>query len=267
MRNILRKLKKAKFNSKMMYIKLRVFSFIVILIYLNCSSDKEQKQAIIEMDNPIGQIIFEDNFDSLENWHAEGVIEGVTLLRAGTLRLNCNDSKQGGIGCMAFCKQDFPGSICIEFDFYMEEKNGLVIVFCGMKGLNGEDAITGVPLRKGMFDEYTGKDAVIRSYHVSISRYDDNGIHTGISNWRRNPGLHLMAQGEDFCKEIHKTYHIKIIKAGPTCRLEVDGKMASEFTDPQTLQDEIPTTGKVGFRAIGKKAIARISNFRAKTLK
>lgn len=168
---------------------------------------------------------------------------------------------------MAFCTEDFPDSICLEFEFYMEEKNGLVLVFCGMKGLNGEDAITGVPQRKGMFDEYTGENALIRSYHVSISRYDDHGSHTGVSNWRRNPGLRLMAQGSDFCQEIRKKYHIAIIKAGPSCQLQVDGKIASGFTDPQTLPDEIPTSGKVGFRAIGRKAIARISNFKVTSLK
>ena len=215
---------------------------------------------------PKGKIIFEDYFQNLDNWHPEGFIECVTRLAPGNMRLDCSGSEQGGLGCMAFCKTDFPDSICIEFDFCMEEKNGLVIVFCGMMGLNGEDAVTGVPQRKGLFDEYTNKDAVIRSYHVSISRYDDNGIHTGVSNWRRNPGLHLMAQGEDHCKEIQKKYHVVIIKAGPTCQLWVDGKFASGFTDPQTLPDKIPTTGKVGFRAIGNKAIARISNFKATVL-
>lgn len=241
-------------------------SFFVILLSLTCSSHEEQKQATKEMNIPKGQIIFQDNFENLENWHPEGFIEGVTRLEPGTMRLDCSGSEQGGIGCMAFCKKDFPDSICIEFGFYMEEKNGLVIVFCGMMGLNGEDAIIGLPLRDGTFDEYTGKDASIRSYHVSISRYDDDGIHTGVSNWRRNPGLHLMAQGEDFCKEIRKKYHIALIKAGPICQLQVNGKVASGFTDPQTSPDKIPTSGKVGFRAIGNKAIARISNFKVTAL-
>jgi hypothetical protein len=75
-----------------------------------------------------------------------------------------------------------------------------------------------------------------------------------------------MAQGKDFCKEIRRKYHIEIIKAGSTCQLQVDGKVASVFTDPQILSDKIPTSGKVGFRAIGKKAIARISNFKVTAL-
>lgn len=170
------------FSKNIKKLTLILCSCFVILLSLNCSSNEQQKQTTNELDIPRGKIIFEDNFKNLENWHAEGFAEGVTRLKPGTMRLDCSGSEQGGIGCMAFCKKDFSDSICIEFDFYMEEKNGLVIVFCGMKGLNGEDATTGLPPRKGMFDEYTGKDAAIRSYHVSISRYDDNGIHTGVSN-------------------------------------------------------------------------------------
>ncbi len=251
----------------MIIIRLFLIFLVLFNFYLSCSSDSGKQKFLMEKIIPKGEVLFEDDFENLDKWHPEGLVAGVALLEKGILRLDCSGSEQGGLGCMAFCNEDFPDSICLEFDFYMEEKNGLVLVFCGMKGLNGQDAITGVPQRKGMFDEYTGENALIRSYHVSISRYDDNGSHTGVSNWRRNPGLHLMAQGSDFCKEIRKKYHIAIIKAGPGCQLQVDGIVASGFTDPQTLADEIPTSGKVGFRAIGRKAIARISNFKVTSLK
>jgi len=246
--------------------KLNLIYFILLNCILGCSQDTKRQEIAMELIVPKGKIIFKDNFENLNNWHPEGFIEGVTLVEKGYMRLDCSSSEQGGIGCMAFCKQDFPDSICIEFDFYMEEKNGLVLVFSGMKGLNGEDAITGVPPRKGLFDDYTGENALIRSYHVSISRYDDEGNHTGVSNWRRNPGLHLIAQGDDYCKDIRTKYHIAIIKSGPTCQLQVDGKVASGFTDPQVLPDKIPASGKVGFRSIGRKAIARISNFKVTAL-
>jgi len=246
--------------------QLFLLSLTLLIFYLCCSPETEQKELTMKRIIPKGKNIFKENFEHLNNWHLEGFVNCVSLVKPGIMRLDCSGSKQGGLGCMAFCKHDFSDSICIEFDFFMEEKNGLVIVFCGMMGLNGEDAINEVPERKGMFEEYTGVDAVIRSYHVSISRYDDNGVHTGVSNWRRNPGLHLMAQGEDHCKEIRKRYHIAIIKAGPTCQLQVDGKVASGFIDPQTMSDKIPTSGRVGFRAIGKNAIVRISNFKVTEL-
>lgn len=213
------------------------------------------------------EVIYSDDFTNLDNWHFEGLTDGVTNPKPGVMRLDCSGSKQGGAGCMAFCKQDFPDNISIEYDLYVEEKNGLLITFIAMQGLNGEDAITGVPVRTGIFGDYVGPDASTRSYHVSISRYDDQAKHTGVSNWRRNPGLNLVGQGADPCKEIRKWYHINIIKTGEICKLYVNGKLASEFTDPQTIDNKIPTSGKIGFRAIGSKAISKISNFKVSRIK
>ncbi len=239
--------------------------FIVILTVINltmtgCSNNQ------IALKDTAGNMIYQDNFENLDNWHFEGLVEGVTNPQPGIMRLDCSGSKQGGAGCMSFCKQDFPDNISIEYDLYVEEKNGLVITFIAMQGINGEDAITGVPPRTGLFSDYIGENASTRSYHVSISRYDDEARHTGVSNWRRNPGLHLMGQGDDPCKDIRKCYHINIIKTGATCKIYVDGKLASEFTDPQTIDDKIPTSGKIGFRLIGSSAIAKISNFKVTKL-
>ncbi len=205
--------------------------------------------------------LFEDNFQNLDAWHLEGRVEGVTVSN-GVLRLDCTGSQQGGTGTMAFTKRDFPDHIVIEYDLVVEHTNGLLITFVAMQGTNGEDAITGVPKRTGVFDDYTGPNASTRSYHVSVCRYDDKGVHTGVSNWRRNPGLHLMASGKDLCTETGKPYHIAITKRGPYCDIRVNGQLGASFTDPQTLPGPIPTAGKIGFRAIGSRAVFRISNFK-----
>ncbi len=210
---------------------------------------------------PAGKVLYEDGFQDLRNWHLEGLREGVSLSGDGQMRLDCSGSKQGGVGCMAFCTREFPDDICVEYDLFVEEKNGLVITFVAMRGLGGEDAIAGVPPRAGVFDDYVGPDASTRSYHCSVSRYDDSGAHTGVSNWRRNPGLHLMAQGRDVCEEIRRAYHVAIVKSGPSCQLQVDGAVASGFTDPGQIPDEIPSGGKVGFRLIGARAVATFSRF------
>lgn len=215
---------------------------------------------------PRGKVLFSDTFINLRNWHLEGAVKGVTIVRPGAMRLDCSGSRQGGQGCMAFSKLDFPDNICIEYDLVMEQQNGLIITFIGMKGVKGADAITGVPKRKGIFKEYVGKKASTRSYHVSVSRYDDKGKHTGVSNWRRNPGLNLMGSGKDPCKKAGTTYHVAIIKKGPLLQLQVDGKVASGFRDPGKLPGPIPTVGKIGFRTIGSRAIARISNFKVTAL-
>ena len=163
---------------------------------------------------------------------------------------------------MAFFRPDLPDGIAVEYDLLVRESNGLVIAFVAVRGLGGEDMIADLPPRAGVFKDYVGEDALMRSYHVSVSRYDDTGAHTGVSNWRRNPGLHLMGQGEDLCKEIGRRYAIRIEKDGPRCALLVDGAPGPAFTDPGELPDAIPTVGKVGFRAIGSRVIAEVSGFR-----
>jgi hypothetical protein len=215
---------------------------------------------------PQGVRLVTEVFADLDEWHLEGHTEGVSLLDGGVLRLDCSGSRQGGVGVQAFYKHDLPDNVCVEYDLFTEEKNGLLLTFIGMRGLKGEDAITGVRKRVGLFKDYTGSDAPIRSYHVSLSRYNDEGVHTHVSNWRRNPGLILVGQGPDPCAEVGRTYHVALIKQGRLCQLQVDGNVVSGLVDGDAVADEVPTGGKVGFRAIGAHAAFRISNFRATAL-
>ena len=207
-------------------------------------------------------MLIEESFKNLDRWHLEGRTEGVSIAN-GHMRLACEGSQQGAVGTMAFLKENLADNIAIEYDLVVESHNGLLITFIAMTGLKGEDAITEAPKREGVFPDYFDGT---RSYHVSICRYDDDGKHTGVSNWRRNPGLHLMVSGKDWCTETNTNYRVRITKRGPHCRVEVDGKLGAEFTDPQTLPGPIPAGGKVGFRAIGSKAIFRISNLKVTAL-
>ncbi|MEO2049697.1 MAG: DUF1961 family protein [Pirellulales bacterium] len=215
---------------------------------------------------PQGPRLVTDDFTNLDNWHLEGHTEGVSLLDGGLLRLDCSGSQQGGVGVHAFYKHDLPDNICLEYDLYTENSNGLMLTFLGMRGLNGEDAISGAPKRTGLFKDYTDINAPVLSYHISLSRYNDEGVHSGVSNWRRNPGIILVGQGPDPCEETGKNYHIALVKQGPLCQLQVDGKVVSGFVDKDTPGHQVPTLGKVGFRAIGAHATFRISNFKVTAL-
>lgn len=214
---------------------------------------------------PQGQILLKENFENLDRWHLEGHTHGVSLAGDGWLRLDCTGSAQGGVGVHAFLKDDLPDQICLEYDLFTEEKNGLLITFLGMQGITGEDAISGVPPRTGKFSDYTDEAATTRSYHLSLSRFDDQGVHTGVSNWRRNPGLHLVGQGPDPCAEIGKIYHVAIIKQGRRCQLQVDGKLISGFIDTAP-DDAVPGAGKIGLRVIGARAVVRIANLQVTAL-
>ena len=223
-----------------------------------------------ELISPQGDTLFADDFTGgLGHWHHEGTGVIGVCERAGrkTLRLDCTGRMQGGAGCQAFCRQDFPDGIAVEFDLLVQKSNGLVITFLAMRGLNGEDVVSELPARRGVFADYVADEAAMRSYHVSVSRYDDEGVHTGVSNWRRNPGLHLMGHGPDLCRRIRRQYAVRIVKDGAHLQLGVDGALAHEFTDPCGLPDRLPEAGKVGFRAIGSLVIAEIGEFRVRLLR
>ncbi|HRU23714.1 MAG TPA: DUF1961 family protein [Candidatus Latescibacteria bacterium] len=218
---------------------------------------------------PRGQTLFHETFDKkLTQWRLEGigsprVVENARGERA--LRLDSVGSIQGAEGCNFFHVKDFPDSIVLDFDLYVHFSDGLFITFVAVRGLNGEDMFS-LPPRSGVFGDYVAKDALLRSYHVSVSRYNDKGEHTGVSNWRRNPGLHLMAQGPDPCRQIKTFYHLTVVKAGPHLQLGVNGVLAHEFVDPQTLPIPLPDSGKIGFRAIGSQIVVDVSNIRVTSL-
>src|SRR5215212_5366529 len=106
-------------------------------------------------------VLLEENFASLDRWHLEGKTEGVSITKAGELRLDCK-SKMGMHGVMAFCNQDFPDNIAIEYEFLCEKHNGLFITFIAMTDLKGGDALKVDPPRTGVFEDYYNGT---RSYH------------------------------------------------------------------------------------------------------
>lgn len=211
-----------------------------------------------------GKILFQENFAHLDNWHHEG-IGTLAIPEPGILQLNCIGSKQGREGCMAFCRTDFPDNIRVEYEVMALSRRGLIITFIAARGRCGEDILTQLPPRQGIFPDYIHNDA-LRCYHLSVSRYNDKGEHTQVSNWRRNPGLFLMGQQEDACREIMTWYRIAIVKKGPLLQLSVNGEPAGGFLDPQEIPDAIPTSGKIGFRAIGADVRIQIRNFRVTAL-
>jgi hypothetical protein len=203
-----------------------------------------------------GAVLLHDKFTSTDAWCHEG-IGGLSLPEPGVMELACVGSAQGGEGCMAFTYQDFPDSITIEFGLKVLTTRGLVIVKMAVQGTGGEDMLTDLPPRRGVFADYVFNPR-IRSYHLSLSRYDDDGSHTGVSNWRRSPGLVLMGQQDDLCKQPGRWYRIRITKLGPRLQLAVDGEFAGGFVDPGDLPGPFPAEGKIGFRLIGDDVRAQV---------
>ncbi|NLF19247.1 MAG: DUF1961 family protein [Lentisphaerae bacterium] len=211
-----------------------------------------------------GPVLFTDDFADLAQWHHEGVGRLETP-EPGVLQLNCVGSRQGREGCMAFCRKDFPDNIAIDYEMKALTRRGLLITFVAAAGREGEDMIQDLPPRTGIFADYI-LNPRLRCYHLSISRYNDAGEHTGVSNWRRNPGIFMMAQQPDPCQEIGRWYHVTIVKKGPLLQLAVDGKLVGGFTDPGEIPEPLPSAGKIGFRTIGADVRVQIRRVRVTAL-
>lgn len=216
------------------------------------------------VDYPNGDLLHADDFETLDNWHHEGIGQ-IARAPEGGLRLHCFGSKQGGRGCMAFFRPNLPDQIAVEYDLTVRSHGGLVINYIAIRGLNGEDMIADaelLPPRTGVMRDYWDRRKGLQSYHVSVSRFNDKGEHTGTSNWRRNPGCLLIGHGNDLVQEIGRTYRLRITKDGGHCQLFVDGQFAHAFIDRDTSVLPIPDTGKFGFRLIGSDVMADVAAFR-----
>jgi hypothetical protein len=210
------------------------------------------------------KLLFSDDFTDFTQWHHEGIGE-ITHAPGGGMRLHCLGSAQGKEGCMAFFRPNLPDQVGFEYELTVRSHGGLVINYLAIRGLKGEDMIEDrvkLPPRTGVMSDYYSHKKGLQSYHVSISRFDDQGKHTGTSNWRRNPGLLLCGHGTDPIQEIGHKYTIRITKDAGHGQVYVDGRFAHAFMDRDTSRFPIPDTGKFGFRIIGSDVIADVARFR-----
>ncbi len=210
------------------------------------------------------ELLLSDDFADYSAWHHEG-IGSIGAASTGGMRLHCAGSAQGREGCMAFLRPSLPDQVAIEYDLTVHSNGGLVINYLAIRGLNGEDMIEDrerLPPRTGVMSDYFSRSQGLQSYYVSVSRFNDQGHHTGTSNWRRNPGLLLCGHGVDPIQEIGRRYRVRVTKDAGRGQFFVDGSFAHAFMDRDTSRYPIPDTGKSGFRLIGSDVIADIDHFR-----
>lgn len=208
--------------------------------------------------------LHEDGFTDLSRWHHEG-IGSMTLLEGGGMRLECPGSRQGGPGCMAFFRPTLPDQVAVEYDIVVRSQGGLVINYIAIRGLQGEDLIADAPRmepRDGSMKNYFALKWGLQSYHLSFSRFNDDGVHTNTSNWRRNPGSLLAGHGDDPVREVGRRYRIRITKDAGFLQFYADGRFAHGVVDRDASRHPIPDYGKFGFRLIGSGVVAEIRDFR-----
>ncbi len=215
------------------------------------------------LDYPEKERLHEDRFASLENWYHEGIGQ-LKLIEGGGLHMDCIGSRQGGPGCMAFFRPDLPDQVAVSYEVVVHGHGGLIINYLAIRGLQGEDLIEDAEKlapRDACMRNYFAKKWGLQSYHLSYSRFDDEGNHTETSNWRRNPGLLLAGHGPDPVKELGKSFHVRITKDAGFLQFFVDGQFAHGVMDRDTGRYPIPDWGKFGIRLIGSEVRAEFRNF------
>lgn len=217
-----------------------------------------------DFDYSLGQLLHQEDFSAgFERWHHEGIGQ-LAPAPGGGMRLHCLGSTQGHEACMAFFKPNLPDRIAVSYDLTVRSQGGLVINYIAIRGLAGEDLVADrdkLPPRSGVMADYFSKHRGLQSFHLSMSRFNDKGQHTGTCNVRRNPGSLLVAHGMDMIKEINRTYRITLMKDAGHLQLLVDDQHILGVVERDVSQYPIPDTGKFGFRLIGSDVKADIANF------
>ncbi len=219
----------------------------------------------MEHDCKIDRLLYEDDFSQgFSQWHHEG-IGHIASGPEGGMRLHCHGSRQGAEGCMAFFRPTLPDGIRVSYKLNVRSQGGLVINYVAIRGLNGEDLIEDrgrMEARTGIMANYFSRRWGLQSYHVSISRFNDKGQHTGTCNMRRNPGSLVEAHGLDMVTQLNRSFEITVQKDAGHLALYVDGQCTLGFVDRDASRYPIPDDGKFGFRLIGSDVMADVFDFK-----
>ncbi len=165
---------------------------------------------------------------SVDRWRMEG--PGEVAFKDGWMHMQSPDEEMHHV---FWCPKRFPESFIAKWDAQnLETDAGLCIVFFAAAALDDEGSIfqEDLPKRDGNFSQYT--KGAIRCYHTS---YYANAAHNPDrrqTNLRKNPGFHLVAEGEEGIPTKSKAVHkITLAKLGPHIRLWVDDKKVINWTD------------------------------------
>ncbi|MCF7837505.1 MAG: YesU family protein [Candidatus Marinimicrobia bacterium] len=166
---------------------------------------------------------------------------------------------------------EFPADFLLEFTFTQTQKTGLNIVFLATRAREafggGDPFQTGLPRRRGRFDEYT--QGALDCYHISYFATTPRGDPRGQSNLRKNHGFHLVAEGEDFISDMAGLgpHRVRVLKVGARLTLEVNGRIALAWTDTGEIGGPPHGAGWIGLRQMRHSALCAYDSFQVWAVK
>lgn len=175
------------------------------LLYSNPLAEENDVQGWV-MEGP-GRIEFQDNWMSM-------------------------DSPEEAGHHVFWCPKVFPDNFVARWQVqHLEDDHGLCIVFFAAMGSDGGSIFDdGLPPRDGDFQQYV--NGAIRNYHVSYYANTPWNPDRGTANLRRNPGMHLLQEGEAGIPTASRSIHtITLVKDGGHIRLWVDDRKVVDHRD------------------------------------
>lgn len=152
----------------------------------------------------------------------------------------------------------FPADFLLEFEMSpCGSTNGLTIVLFCAAGLNGEDIFDlSLPPRRAEYQAY--HSGLISNY--TDSYWSRNNEAESLSNrLRKNPGFKQVAEGQSLTTGPTDVRHrLRILKSGARIEVEVNGKVAIRFDDPERPHG----VGRIGLRSMEGVTMVAYDNFK-----
>jgi hypothetical protein len=104
-----------------------------------------------------------------------------------------------------------------------------------------------LPARDGAFERYV--NGAIRNYHVSYYANPDDAPDRRTANMRKNPGSHLVAEGDEgIATDSAAVHHMVLIKDGGRVTMSENGRTFLMWEDDGTTLGPVYGEGKIGWR-------------------
>lgn len=227
-----------------------VSRYLLVVLLLSAShrvTGAERERVALPEQLQAGRLLYQASLadpESVRGWRMEG--PGEVTFQDGWMHMQ---SPGEAMHHVFWCPERFPGSFIAQWEAQnLETDAGLCIVFFAAAGQAGQSVLADdLPPRDGTFTHYT--QGAIRCYHISYYANTPDTPDRGHANLRKNPGFHLVQEGQDGIPAKSQSIHtITLAKLGSQIRLCVDDRRVIDWTDTGEVGGAPHTDGYLGFR-------------------
>ncbi|RAJ14088.1 farnesoic acid O-methyltransferase [Arenibacter echinorum] len=228
-----------------MFMKQRILSFFLIMLFSVAYSQKEKKEIINDTLQAKASLIFEENFEKgLDNWNMEQMPGGIVTNTDGKLEIT------DMAGCTIWYKKQLEGPIMIQYEAYVIDEGGpqdrvsdLNCFWMAQDLENPSDLFANSENRGGKFNNYDS----LRLYYMGVGGHDNS--KTRFRRYLGNGDRPLLPE-HDLSEQKYlivpnKVIKIKIIAYNGIIQYYRDGECIIDFYDPEPY-----TSGYFGFRSV-----------------